>query len=126
MKKGNYQSIRLICGNHGDDYSKEMFEKENIGTANDSAFYACREYKSIYGDVRGRSCNNRVGVNDYLRILTEISRYMFSGAEENDLVGLDSDRLPTWKKKGLHFKIIGKTEDGVYLVSVLNKTAIAR
>ncbi len=125
MVQGSFNDIILVCGNHGDDYTNEMKIKEYMG-AGDTAFYSCPQYKSIYGNVHGLSCNNRIGINDYMKILSEITEYAYDDSEEVDLVGLDSRKLATWKKKGLVFKVVGKTEDDRYIVAVVNKTAMAR
>ena len=42
MILGNWQNIKLICGNHGEDYSHEMIIHQ--GREGMSTFYSCPCY----------------------------------------------------------------------------------
>ena len=47
-----WEKIKLICGNNGDDYSNEMSIHEgNVGM---SPFYSCHKVVSIYEEKGGR------------------------------------------------------------------------
>lgn len=136
QEPGDYDKIIIVCGNHGNDYSNVMTIKEYLGPGTgvkmkkaartkDTVFYNCPQYKSIYGSRRGVSCHNVLEVSDYLKILDEVMEHAYNDSEEVDIIGLDSSKLDKWKKKGLRFKVIGKSEDERYIVSILNKPALA-
>lgn len=64
IKTDSWNTVTLLCGNHGEDFSHKMQLKEGPH----SLFYSCPEYKSIYGtNHEGRSCNNRLTLVDFER-----------------------------------------------------------
>jgi len=114
----SWESIKLICGNHGDDLTNEMQIHE--GREGMSTFYSCPCFKSIYGDNHdGRSCNNRLNTVDYERMLKELSDKAYDGVEDVNLTGYK------WTKNGVEYKVL-KNKRGKFTVSVLNKKAISR
>lgn len=64
MILGNWQNIKLICGNHGEDYSHEMIIHQ--GREGMSTFYSCPCYQSLLQkEITNKSCNNRLNIVDY-------------------------------------------------------------
>lgn len=118
MILGSWGTIKLICGNHGEDISNEMQVHE--GSEGMSAFYNCPQYKSIYGkDHSTKSCNNRLSITEYTKMLDFLmNRLMDDSGVENDLTGLQ------WKMQGTQYKVIEHEGDNI-IVSVLNKKAIS-
>ena len=118
MIKGSWQNIRLVCGNHGNDYSHEMIIHQ--GREGMSTFYSCPCYRNILNkEINGRSCNNRLNIIDYQNMLDTImnERYDDNG-NETSLLGYK------WSKKGIDYSIIN--EDKKITVVMLNKKAIGR
>ena len=75
MVKGlSFQKTHIICGNHGEDRTIEMVFRE--GATGMSAFYSCPKYISELkreNDLEGRSCFNRLGTTDYMKMLEILS-----------------------------------------------------
>lgn len=115
----SWDRVKLICGNHGDDYSHEM----KIQQGPHSLFYSCPEYKSIHGtDHEGRSCNNRLTFVDFEKMLEHLIDLTLGmdGLHETNLEGL------TWTKNGVQYKVLKHNKNGTYEVAMLNKKAIAK
>lgn len=118
MIKDSWKNITLVCGNHGDDYSHEMYLKQGP----ESLFYACPEYKSIYGkyNLDDRSCNNRLTLVDFERMLEQLNKVAYSNLiEQTPMEGY------SFKLNGVSYKVI-KHEKGKFTVAMLNKRAIAK
>lgn len=118
MLLNSWESITLVCANHGDDLGNVMELKKGPH----SLFYACPKYQSIYDKNRTaeRSCNNRLTLVDYealLGHLTEKARGEFGMTV--DLTGY------RWKNKGVQYKVL-RHEKGHFTVSMLNQKAINR
>lgn len=115
MFYGNWNSFRLICGNHGDDNSIEMILHEGPH----SLFYSCPHYQSIFSkDSKGKSCNNRLNLVDYEYMINHLSEKMYDDAGSIvPIVGY------SFKRKGVVFEVIAQEEDKI-TVKMLNKKAI--
>jgi len=116
MDIGLWNNINLICGNHGDDYSNNMEMKEGPH----SLFFSCPKYISVLEKRAGRSCNNRLTQDDYIRMCEKITKARWGefGIKRN-INGLE------WEERGVYYKIIGEAPDGKLNVVMLNKKAIA-
>ena len=87
MLQKSWNAVTLICGNHKKDHSHPM----KLQQGPHSLFFSCPEYKSIYGDDHeGRSCNNRLTLVDYERLLDYLTErtYAGDGLQETNLTGL--------------------------------------
>lgn len=118
MYLNSWNSVKLVCGNHGDDYSHEMKIKEYTASKHDTAFYSCPEYISIYQGKEGRSCNNRLSVRDFEKMLNHLTSMAYDGVEEVNLTGYH------WRtKNGIEFRVLSQENDQ-FVVSVRNIRAI--
>lgn len=113
----SWQNFTLVCGNHPDDHSNEMTLKKGPH----SLFYSCPKYLSIYKHIPGRSCNNRINLVDYERMLNHLNAMAASGNGIED-VCLKGYRF---KDHGIEYEVL-EHKDGKFRVSMLNKKAIAR
>ena len=87
MLQKSWNAVTLICGNHKGDQSHPM----KLQQGPHSLFFSCPEYKSIYGDDHeGRSCNNRLTLVDYEKLLDYLTErtYAGDGLQETNLTGL--------------------------------------
>lgn len=116
MMKNSWSTVRLVCGNHGDDHSHVMVLKQGPH----SLFYACPEYKSIFGDDHeGRSCNNRLTLVDYERMLGVLEKERLgNGIEDTGLVGF------RYSSRGVDYKVT-EEENGCVTVVMLNRRAVS-
>ena len=120
MILNTWNKITLICGNHGDDCTHQMQIKQYENDKRDTVFYSCPEYKSIYGSNHdGRSCNNRLSIKDYERMMEKISDLADDGAEIIDIEGAK------WTDRGIDYTVL-KDDGKGYTVSVLNRKAMAK
>lgn len=107
-----------MCGNHGDDHSIEMQFRE--GAAGMSAFYSCPKYISNLkreNDKEGRSCFNRLGTTDFMKMMEILSNEKFSDdGQLNPLKGFK------FKIKQTDFKVIEEKGDELWIL-VLNHKA---
>lgn len=112
-----WQNFTIICGNHKDDHSNEMTLHEGPH----SLFYSCPKYQSIYKHLPDKSCNNRLSLDDYERMITHlnIKSTTKTGIEDLCLQGY------RFSDRGIDYEVL-KHEDGQFVVSVLNKKAMAR
>lgn len=117
MVKNSWNNVILVCGNHGDDHSHEMVLKQGPH----SLFYSCPEYKSIFGDDHeGRSCNNRLTLVDYEKMLDALQDAATgNGIEDTDLTGF------RYTSKGVDYRVLEHT-GGKMKVLMLNRKAIAK
>ena len=117
MLQNSWNTIRLICGNHGDDHETEMIIHEGPH----SLFFSCPKYVSIYLHDPARSCNNRLTLVDYEKMLEKINSlaYTEDSPYPRDIKGY------SWKHNGAEFRVIGQ-KDGIFTVSVLNRKAMAK
>ena len=119
----SWKKVKLVCGNHGEDVSKEMQIKEYLGSVNDTVFYNCPDFKSIYADKKDldgiRSCNNRLSISDFTKMLKKLTDLADDGAEETNLTGYK------WEDRGIEYKVL-EHKHGKFTVRVLNKKAISR
>ena len=119
MVKGiNFSNIHIICGNHGNDHSIEMIFRE--GAAGMSAFYSCPKYISELkreNDIEGRSCFNRLGTTDFMKMMDIISNEKFT--DDGQLQALKGFKFSI---KQTDFKVIEEKGDELW-VMVLNKKA---
>ena len=113
-----WEKIKLICGNNGDDYSNEMSIYE--GNAGMTPFYSCPKFVSIYADKGGRSCNNRLNIVDFEKMLEYVTDEKYT--DDGDVVSLVGMK---WTKKGVDFKVIKEDDDYIYIV-MTNKKAISK
>ena len=120
MYLNSWENVTLICGNHKDDETIEMQIKEVKGGRFDTAFYSCPEYRSIYGkDHEKRSCNNRLTVTDFEKMLNYIMTESDDGVNTINLTG------HKWTMNGIDFEVI--EQEGIrFKVKMLNKKAIAK
>ena len=118
MLQKSWNAVTLICGNHKNDHSHPM----KLQQGPHSLFFSCPEYKSIYGDDHeGRSCNNRLTLVDYERLLDYLTErtYAGDGLQETNLTGLK------FTLKGVDYEVLEHTKDK-YLVLMLNRKAISK
>ena len=118
MIRNSWNNIELICGAHGADYTNQMHLQEGPH----SLFYACPQYKSIYGTHHeGRSCNNRLTLADYEKLLSFLSDAAegCDGLVETDITGLE------WKHNGVFYKVL-EHKEGKYKVLMRNDKAMAK
>ena len=95
MILGNWQNIKLICGNHGEDYSHEMIIHQ--GREGMSTFYSCPCYQSLLQkEITNKSCNNRLNIVDYEKMLDTVSDEML-----DDDGNISNIRGFAWKGKGV-------------------------
>lgn len=115
MVTDSWKNIKLICGNHKEDYSNEMQLHE--GRAGMSVFYTCPCYNA---DEKGHKCNNRLNIVDYEGMLDKImDEYISDDGMETDLTGLK------WSRKGVDYHVLSH-EQGHFVVVVKNKKAIGK
>lgn len=108
----------VACGNHKGDQSHPM----KLQQGPHSLFFSCPEYKSIYGDDHeGRSCNNRLTLVDYEKLLDYLTErtYAGDGLQETNLTGLK------FTLKGVDYEVLEHTKDK-YRVLMLNRKAISK
>ena len=148
-----WNKVVLICGNHEDNEhimeikqpNRDTFyaKRSKKGAAN-SAFYGCKEFRSIYvTDHSIKSCNNRLSVDMFLRL---VERIMQEEQENDDglcdvsLVGMKFDDHyggqsvsyeiiadPTIESDGESKKRKIQTEkDKRYYVRMYNHSAVGR
>lgn len=118
MIKNSWNQIELVCGAHGDDHSNIMQLKQGPH----SLFYSCPQYRSIYGkDHSARSCNNRLTLVDYEKMLDFLMEKSESedGLVEVDLTGFE------WRKNGVSYKVL-EYKDGKFRVLMRNDKAMAK
>ena len=117
-KKDGPYAVTLICGNHKGNQSHPM----KLQQGPHSLFFSCPEYKSIYGDDHeGRSCNNRLTLVDYEKLLDYLTErtYAGDGLQETNLTGLK------FTLKGVDYEVLEHTKDK-YRVLMLNRKAISK
>lgn len=118
MIRDSWNKVILICGNHGEDHTHVMQLKQGPH----SLFYSCPEYKSIYGtDHDGRSCNNRLTLVDFEKMLDYLIEQTYLSGDLNgtDLRGL------VWEKNGVRYEVLNQEHD-VYTVLMKNQKAISK
>lgn len=117
IKTDSWNTVTLLCGNHGEDFSHKMQLKEGPH----SLFYSCPEYKSIYGtNHEGRSCNNRLTLVDFERMLNHLNEKSYAPfGQEVNLTEY------TWTEKGVTYKVL-EHKGGRYKVLMLNKKAVSK
>lgn len=118
MLQKSWNAVTLICGNHKGDQSHPM----KLQQGPHSFFFSCPEYKSIYGDDHeGRSCNNRLTLVDYEKLLDYLTErtYAGDGLQETNLTGLK------FTLKGVDYEVLEHTKDK-YRVLMLNRKAISK
>lgn len=113
-----WDKIKLVCGNHGDDFSNVMEIKD--GKIGMTPFYKCPKYISIYSEAGGHSCNNRLNMVDFERMLEYITDEKYT--DDGDIVSVKGLK---WKKNGIEYKVIEDTTDEITVVMKNNK-AIGR
>ena len=119
MILGNWQNIKLICGNHGEDYSHEMIIHQ--GREGMSTFYSCPCYQSLLQkEITNKSCNNRLNIVDYEKMLDTVSDEML-----DDDGNITNIRGFAWKRKGIDFKVLDD-DNGILTICMLNRKAIAK
>ncbi len=118
MVLNQWNKIRLICGNHGDDYTNEM--EIHDGKIGMTPFYNCPKYISIYAKKGGKSCNNRLSVVDFERMLEYVTDEKFT--DDGDVVSVVGLK---WTAKGVDFKVISE-DDGYITIVMTNRKAIGR
>lgn len=112
-----WNDIKLICGNHGDDISNEMVLHQ--GREGMSVFYSCPCYQSILKEEStGKSCNNRLNIVDYEKALEALVDEKID--EDGNVVPLKGLTL---KRKGVNFKVL-EEKDNQLVVKMLNVKAI--
>ncbi len=124
LQVGSWKNIKLVCGNHGENYEHEMEIKviTNAKGDRDSAFYTCPLFISLDDMSKGdTSCRNRLSYGDFEKMLATLNDLADDGAEVTNLTGY------TWTtKNGITFKVIKhSTKYGKFTVSVLNRKANA-
>lgn len=129
MVINGYGRIRLVCGNHGDDVSHEMYVKEVKRPAfyegrrrealPSAPFYACPEYTSLLAhDTSGRrSCNNRLSVTDRQKLLDAIELAEEEGSVFSSIIGRKF-------QIGATECVVLNDDNGIYTVRVLNRRAV--
>lgn len=117
MKTNSWQNVTLICANHGTDYSNQM----ELISGPHSLFYKCPCYKSIYGnDHSGRSCNNRLDLVKFEKMLDRIDKESQSNPIETmNITGV------SWKQDGVEFTVL-EQNDEKFKIAMLNKRGMAR
>jgi len=116
--RNSWQKIKLVCGNHGQDYTHELRISE--GKAGMSSFYSCPCFIRAGAKVGiGASCNNRLSINDFEKALKKVTNNLI---DEN---GLEKDLLGfTFKIDGVEYEVLD-SETPVRL-SVKNLKAIGK
>lgn len=100
----------------------EKYIKAHFIHKRTSKYVGCPEYKSIYGDDHeGRSCNNRLTLVDYEKLLDYLTErtYAGDGLQETNLTGLK------FTLKGVDYEVLEHTKDK-YRVLMLNRKAISK
>lgn len=117
MIRNSWNNVKLICGAHGEDHTHEMTLKQGPH----SLFYSCPEYKSIFGDKHGKSCNNRLTLVDFEKMLN----HLVEESEEADgLVDVDLTGY-TWSKNGVTYTVL-KHDGDKFEVLMKNDKAMNR
>ena len=117
LKINSWQNIKLICGNHKDDYSHEM----ELIQGPHSLFYKCPCYKSIYGnDHSGRSCNNRLDLVKYEKLLDRVD----NETQSNPIETMNIQGLK-WKQDGVEFEVLEQRGEK-FKIKMINKRGMAR
>ncbi len=118
MVLNSAKKIRIVCGNHGDNYENEMYVHE--AAEGKSVFYTCPKYVSILAKEPGKSCNNRLSINEYLKMQETLmnEKYTDDGQEV-------STKGFRWTDRGIDYKVI-EEKDGIITVSMKNRRAIGR
>ncbi len=115
MIMGSWNDIKIICGNHKEDETIEMHPQ--TGREGMSVFYACPCYQNM---ANGRSCNNRLNIVDYEKMLdTLMDEYISDDGQENNLTGLE------WAKKGIYYKVLSHNGNN-FVIRMLNKKGIGK
>ncbi len=114
----NWKNVHLICGNHGDDLSNELYMRE--GAVGMSSFFACPKYISNLRPENnaGRSCFNRLGTTDFMKMVSIIDEERYP--DDGQKVSIKGFKF---KIKRIEFKVIEEKGDELWIV-VLNKKTI--
>lgn len=111
MIKKIWSNTQLVCGNHGDDFSRIMLPHEG----HSSLFYSCPEYKG-----QDCSCNNKLSLVDFEKMLSLIEDVLTDDeAEINDLTGM------RFKIAGAEFRVVEHGRNS-FRVAVLNKKSLSK
>ena len=121
MKLKSWGNIKLICGNHGSDYTQEM----ELMQGPHSLFYKCPCYKSIYGSHDAladgeRSCNNRLDLIKYEKLLDRID----NETQSNPIETMNIQGL-SFKQDGVEYTVL-EQNDEQFKVLMLNRKAMTR
>lgn len=132
-----WDRIVLICGNHEDndhvmkitEPNRETFyAKRSKARAANSAFYACTEFRSIFGaDHTKKSCNNRLSIDMMTRFIEKLLQERMGDEDEilyeNNLVGWKFN--DTYGGQHVTYEVV-KEEKGRYYVRMYNHSAVGR
>ncbi len=112
------QSIRIFCGNHGDDFSIEMTPHE--GAEGQDMFYSCPKYYPENRTGNERPCGNRISLNEYNQMVEYISKRI----EEADMAyqTLDLTGHKWLSKRGVAYMVIRHSMKHIDIL-VYNKAA---
>lgn len=115
----NWKNVHLMCGNHGDDLSNELYMRE--GAVGMSAFYACPKYMSDLRpehDTEHKSCFNRLGTSDFMKMIEIIDEERYP--DDGQKVCVKGFKF---KIKKIEFQVIEEKGSELW-IKVLNKKTI--
>lgn len=108
-----WKNTKLVCGNHGDDYSHEM----QITQGQNTVFYSC---PLCYGGESNQKCSNRIDIPDYEKMLSKVADEIINADMAGEIADLTGFR---WKHKGIIFEVLKHEQDDM-VISMLNKKAL--
>lgn len=109
--------IEVYCGNDHDDD-----QKLEIQNGMYQIFYACPKYHIENRNPEERACNNRISVDDYENMITEISRLLEDAETSGQKINLKNYK---WTKKNIEFIVKEHTNDKIKIY-MRNKVAIKK
>jgi len=113
---GSWNDVTLVCACH--DNPVEMVIQQG-----QSLFYACPKYHAENREADERGCNNRLSMDDYMKMLEHLHGVLVEAEMRDERMTLTHY---TWKDtKGTQYKVL-RHDGNKMVISVLNKRAMNR
>lgn len=113
MVKNLWKNTKIVCGNHGDDYSNELTIHPSADMSKD-IFYSCPKYYPENRTSDEKACRNHVSILD----VEELMNFLSEKFDEYDNINLEGYKWTS--KKGIEYKILKQTNDNEFVISALN------
>ena len=113
-----WSSVKLICGNHGEDSGNEMELKQS--PSSNRMYYICPKSISENRTPGESQCRNIITLLDFEHMLKHLEDVLCDGYDNGIERNLTNYR---WTKDGIKFRVL-KHHDDSFVISVINKKMV--